>query len=191
MSFWFQAAMPGYTAWRGWFSISARANRSRSRIGTARTLEGRPVSLFASFPGIPTFNAAASLLGAPIMHDFAAVSLSDHLTSWQVIEKRLWAVAEADFVLAIYNPRSRARPDLLEKARLIILHHPRPPETPAAIVRRAMRDGQWKCVTTIGDLPVGEVDMQSVIIVGNSRTYIWQGWMVTPRGYLDKYEITE
>ena len=139
-------------------------------------------------PGIPAFNAAASLLGAPIMHDFAAVSLSDHLTSWQVIEKRLRAAAEADFVLAIYNPRSRSRPDLLEKARLIILKH-RPPETPAAIVRRAMRDGQWKCLSTIGDLPVGEVDMQSVVIIGNSRTYIWQGWMVTPRGYLDKYSI--
>jgi precorrin-3B C17-methyltransferase len=139
-------------------------------------------------PGIPAFNAAASILGAPIMHDFAAVSLSDHLTSWQVIEKRLWAAAEADFVLAIYNPRSRSRPDLLEKARLIILHH-RSPETPAAIVRRAMRDGQWKCLTTIADLPVDEVDMQSVVIVGNSRTYIWQGWMVTPRGYLDKYAM--
>jgi precorrin-3B C17-methyltransferase len=151
---------------------------------------GEPPGLFLRIiPGIPALNAAASLLGAPIMHDFAAVSLSDHLTSWQVIEKRLWAVSEADFVLAIYNPRSRSRPDLLEKARQLILRH-RPPETPAAIVRRAMRDGQWKCLTTIGKLPVDEVDMQSVVIVGNRRTYIWQGWMVTPRGYLDKYSLS-
>jgi precorrin-3B C17-methyltransferase len=151
---------------------------------------GLPGFFLRIIPGIPAFNAAASLLGAPIMHDFAAVSLSDHLTSWQVIEKRLQAVAEADFVLAIYNPRSRSRPDLLEKARLILLRY-RPPETPAAIVRRAMRDGQWKCMTTIGELPVDKVDMQSVVIVGNSRTYFWQGWMVTPRGYLDKYPVPE
>ena len=150
--------------------------------------EGRPGFLLRIIPGIPAFNAAASLLGAPLMHDFAAVSLSDHLTPWEVIEKRLSAAAEADFVLALYNPRSKSRPDLLEKARQIILRH-RSAETPAAIVRRAMREGQWKCLTTFGDLPVDEVDMQSVVIVGNSRTYIWKGWMVTPRGYLDKYSI--
>lgn len=141
-------------------------------------------------PGIAAFNAAASILGAPLMHDFAAVSLSDHLTPWAVIEKRLSAAAEADFVLAIYNPRSRSRPDSLETARRIVLRH-RPPQTPAAIVRRAMRQGQWKCLTTLGDLPVDEVDMQSVVIVGNSRTYVWNGWMVTPRGYLDKYSISD
>ncbi len=139
-------------------------------------------------PGIPAFNAAASLAGAPLMHDFAAVSLSDHLTPWEVIEKRLFASADADFVLAIYNPRSKSRPDLLERARQILLRV-RPPETPVAIVRRAMREGQWKCIATLGSLPVNEVDMQSVIIVGNSRTYVWNGWMVTPRGYLEKYTV--
>jgi precorrin-3B C17-methyltransferase len=139
-------------------------------------------------PGIPAFNAAASLAGAPLMHDFAAVSLSDHLTPWEIIEKRLAATADADFVLAIYNPRSNSRPDLLEKARQIILRH-RSAETPTAIVRKAMREGQWKCITTLGELPIDEVDMQSLVIVGNSRTYIWKGWMVTPRGYLDKYGV--
>jgi precorrin-3B C17-methyltransferase len=79
---------------------------------------------------------------------------------------------------------------LLEKARQIILGH-RSAETPAAIVRRAMREGQWKCLTTFGRLPLDEVDMQSVVIVGNSRTYIWNGWMITPRGYLDKYSVAE
>jgi precorrin-3B C17-methyltransferase len=154
-----------------------------------KDLNGPPGFFLRVIPGIPAFNAAASLLGAPIMHDFAAVSLSDHLTPWEVIEKRLSAAAQADFVLAIYNPRSKSRPDSLEKARQIILCH-RSPETPAAIVRRAMREGQWKCVTTVGSLPVEEVDMQSVVIVGNSQTYVWNGWMVTPRGYLDKYCLT-
>jgi len=149
---------------------------------------GAPGFLLRVIPGIAAFNAAASLLGAPLMHDFASVSLSDYLTPWDLIERRLSAAAEADFVLAIYNPRSRSRPDLLEKARQIVLRH-RPPETPAAVVRRAMRRGQWKHLTTIGFLPVEEVDMQSVVIVGNSRTYVWNGWMVTPRGYLDKYSV--
>ncbi len=165
-----------------------RNNRLNAMEWGGEDRAGTPGFFFRVIPGIPAFNAAASLLGAPLMHDFAAVSLSDHLTPWQVIEKRLWAAAEADFVLAIYNPRSRSRPDVLEKARQIILSH-RPIETPAGIVRRAMREGQWKCLTTLGELPVGEVDMQSVIIVGNSHTYIWNGWMVTPRGYLDKYSI--
>lgn len=141
-------------------------------------------------PGIPAFNAAASLAGAPLMHDFAVVSLSDHLTPWDVIEKRLAAASEADFVLAIYNPRSHSRPGLLEKARQILLRT-RSPETPVAIVRKAMREGQWKCITTLGQLPVEEVDMQSIVLVGNTRTYIWKGWIVTPRGYLDKYTLTE
>lgn len=137
-------------------------------------------------PGVPAFNAAASLLGAPLMHDFAAISLSDHLTPWDLIERRLAAAASADFVIAIYNPRSRARPDSLQKALDIILQH-RPADTAAAVVRSALREGQWACLVTLGTLPVHEVDMQSVILVGNSNSYAWNGWMITPRGYLQKY----
>jgi precorrin-3B methylase len=137
-------------------------------------------------PGVAAFNAAASLLGAPLMHDFAAISLSDHLTPWELIEKRLDAAAIGDFVLAIYNPRSKTRPDLLEHARAILLRH-RAPATPVGIVRRAMRQGQWLQLTTLGAIPFEEVDMQSLVLVGNSQTYVWDGWMVTPRGYLDKY----
>lgn len=144
--------------------------------------------LLKIIPGIPAFNAAASIAGAPLMHDFAAVSLSDHLTPWEIIEKRLLAAAEADFVLAIYNPRSKSRPDLLEKARQILLRA-RSGQTPVAVVRKAMREGQWKCITTLDLLPMKEVDMQSVVLVGNSQTYIWQGWMITPRGYLEKYAL--
>lgn len=139
-------------------------------------------------PGVAAFNAAASRVGAPLMHDFAAVSLSDHLTSWEVIEKRIEAVAAADFVIAIYNPRSKTRPNLLHQAQQMLLRH-RPASTPVAIVRRAMRDGEWRSVVTLGSIPFAEVDMQSIVIVGNSKTYTWRGWMVTPRGYLDKYGI--
>ncbi|NLI83226.1 MAG: precorrin-3B C(17)-methyltransferase [Deltaproteobacteria bacterium] len=137
-------------------------------------------------PGVPAFNAAASLVGAPLMHDFAAVSLSDHLTPWEWIEKRLMAAASADFVLALYNPRSKTRPDLLETATNILLKY-RGPQTPVAIVRRAMREGEQVLLTSLGSIPFEEVDMQTMVIVGNSRTYVWRGWMITPRGYLDKY----
>jgi len=139
-------------------------------------------------PGVAAFNAAASLLGAPLMHDFAAISLSDHLTPWEIIEKRLVAVSSADFVVALYNPRSKTRPDLLDEARGLLLRY-RSPDTPVGIVWRAMRDGQFQIITTLAEIPMEEVDMQSVLIVGNSQTYIWNGWMVTPRGYMEKYSV--
>ena len=159
------------------------------KLSSDASASNDPVDLIVEVvPGVPSFNAAASLLGAPLMHDFAAVSLSDHLTPRDLIEKRISAAAEADFVIAIYNPRSKSRPDLLEAVREILLRH-RSPETPVGIVRRAMRDGQWKLLTTLAEIPFHEVDMQSMVIVGNSRTYVWNGWMVTPRGYLDKYDV--
>jgi precorrin-3B methylase len=137
-------------------------------------------------PGVAAFNAAASILGAPLMHDFAAISLSDHLTPWELIEKRLEAVALGDFVVAIYNPRSKSRPDLLEQAQKVLLRH-RSPATPVGIVRHAMREGEWRKLAALGDIPFEEVDMQTLLIIGNSQTYLWDGWMVTPRGYLAKY----
>jgi precorrin-3B C17-methyltransferase len=165
--------------------------RQGLRIGGSPSASEDGADLFVQVvPGIPAFNSAASLVGAPLMHDFAAVSLSDHLTPWEVIEKRLAAAAEADFVLAIYNPRSKTRPHLLEQACKILLRH-RSPETPVAIVRRAMREEQWTHLTSLGSIPLEEVDMQSILLVGNSRTYAWDGWMVTPRGYLEKYAEIE
>lgn len=162
------------------------------RVGKHPVDEGsRAVDLFLHIvPGLAAFNAAASLVGAPLMHDFAAVSLSDHLTPWEMIEKRLSAAASGDFVLAIYNPRSRTRPDLLERAQQLLLRL-KAPDTPVAVVRKAMREGEWTHLTTLARIPFGQVDMQSILIVGNSRTYIWDGWMVTPRGYLDKYSGSE
>jgi len=167
------------------FDLCRRKGLRMAHPGSSSIDEGADL-IVEVVPGIPAFNAAASIVGAPLMHDFAAVSLSDHLTPWAVIEKRLSAAAEGDFVLAIYNPRSKTRPNLLEEARKVLLRH-RPAETPVAIVRRAMREGQWSHLTTLGAIPLEEVDMQSILLVGNSRTYVWEGRMVTPRGYLDKY----
>ncbi len=140
-------------------------------------------------PGIPALAAGAALLGAPLTHDFAAVSLSDLLTPWNTIARRLEAAAEADFVIVIYNPRSRRRQDNLDRACEIIRRH-RPAQTPVGIVTGAMRANQRVSITTLADLPEAEVDMQTTLFVGNSATMIYRGFMITPRGYSDKYAIS-
>jgi precorrin-3B C17-methyltransferase len=139
-------------------------------------------------PGVPALAAAAALLGAPLMHDFASVSLSDLMTPWEVIKKRVDAAAAADFVLVIYNPKSKKRDWQLAKVREILLHH-RQPETPVGIVSRAMRAGQEVTVTNLGEMLKHPVDMQTIIIIGNSQTYQAGGHMITPRGYLAKYTL--
>jgi len=137
-------------------------------------------------PGTPALTAGASLLGAPLTHDFASISLSDLLTPWDLIEKRIRLASEADFVIALYNPKSMKRDWQLSRAREIILEH-RQPTTPAGIVKRAMRDGQEVLISTLGALPDDRVDMQSIIIIGNSTTFTHDGFMITPRGYMEKY----
>ncbi|BBO72294.1 precorrin-3B C(17)-methyltransferase [Desulfosarcina alkanivorans] len=139
-------------------------------------------------PGIPALCSGASLLGAPLTHDFAAVSLSDLLTPWETIEKRLDAAARADFVIVLYNPKSRRRPEHLARARQIVLGH-REPGTPVGIVTGAMRDNQRVTLTTLGDLHRAEVDMQTTVFIGNSNTFNYDGFMVTPRGYAKKYDM--
>jgi precorrin-3B C17-methyltransferase len=135
-------------------------------------------------PGVTAAGAAAALLGAPLMHDFAVISLSDLLTPWETIEKRLHAAAEADFIVVLYNPRSHGRTDLLAKAREIILKHRRG-ETAVGMVRGAGRDGEKKWKTTLDELTccMNEADMATLVIIGNSRTYWNDGKMITPRGY--------
>lgn len=141
-------------------------------------------------PGISAVQAAAALLGAPLMHDFAVISLSDLLTPWDLIKIRLEAAARADFVIAIYNPRSKSRRTQIQEAQNIILAH-RPPETPAGIVRNAYRDGQTVVVTTLGQLLDHEIDMTSIVLVGNASSFIdAEGRIVTPRGYAAKYGQT-
>jgi precorrin-3B C17-methyltransferase len=139
-------------------------------------------------PGLAAINSCAARLGAPLMHDFAAISLSDLLTPWEVIEKRLIAAASADFVTAIYNPRSKRRTSQIISARQIFLAH-RSPDTPVGIVTAATRDNERIIITTLDKMLECDIGMQSTVIIGNSRTYTWNDLMVTPRGYSDKYEL--
>lgn len=134
-------------------------------------------------PGVSAVQAAASVLGAPLMHDFAVISLSDLLTPWDVIERRLVAAAAADFVVALYNPRSKGRVTQIEEARSILLAA-RASTTPVGIVRNACREGETRVVTTLAAMLDHEIDMFSLVIIGNSATFVdREGRMVTPRGY--------
>lgn len=133
-------------------------------------------------PGITAAGAAASVLGAPLMADFVVISLSDLLTPWERIEKRLKAAAEGDFVVALYNPRSTKRIAHLTRALEILGAH-LPSETPVGIVRNALREGEEKILCTLATAAAQEVDMMSIVIVGNSMTRVLNNRMVTPRGY--------
>lgn len=133
-------------------------------------------------PGVTAATAAAALLGAPLGHDFAVVSLSDLLTPWSVIEKRLRAVVEADFVLVLYNPASSRRQDKWRRA-LVVIREGRPPETPVGIVWDAGREGERKVVCNLATAAEFPVDMRALVIIGNSQTYVANGAMITPRGY--------
>jgi cobalt-precorrin 5A hydrolase/precorrin-3B C17-methyltransferase len=139
-------------------------------------------------PGISALNASASRLGAPLMHDFACISLSDRLTPWEVIEKRLEAAAAADFVIVLYNPRSKGRAGHISRAREIILKH-RGPATVVGIVKGAMREHESVIVTDLESMRDSDIDMQTTVIIGNSKTFVWNHLMVTPRGYENKFAI--
>lgn len=134
------------------------------------------------FPGITALQSAASLVGAPLMHDFCAISLSDLLTPWTAIEQRLKAAAMADFVTAIYNPRSKTRTDQIAIARDIFLTY-RDPNTPVAIVKDAYRSTQEINVTTLDKMLEGRIDMLTTVLIGNSNTREHAKWLITPRGY--------
>ncbi|MCR5814585.1 MAG: precorrin-3B C(17)-methyltransferase [Desulfovibrio sp.] len=133
-------------------------------------------------PGVPALCACAALLGAPLTHDFACISLSDLLTPWSLIEKRLHAAGMADFVLVIYNPRSRGRSQHLARA-MDILKKYRSAECPVGLVRNAYRLGQSTTIFALSDFDVEQVDMLSLVIVGNSESYRAGRYMLTPRGY--------
>jgi adenosylcobyric acid synthase len=134
-------------------------------------------------PGVSAVQAAASRLGAPLMHDFAVISLSDLLTPWPLIRTRLKAAAEADFVVALYNPKSRGRTTQLGEA-CAIFRACRPATTPVGIVRNACRGEETLVITDLASLAAAEVDMLSLVIIGNASTFIDRcGKMVTPRGY--------
>ncbi len=136
--------------------------------------------------GVPALSAAAALLGAPLMHDFACISLSDLLTPWEIIEKRLACAAEGDFVIVLYNPKSKKRHWQLPRA-LEIVGACRTPQTPVGIVRQAHRPEQAVLVTSLAECSPEDVDMLSILIIGNSSTRRMGRHMVTPRGYMTKY----
>lgn len=187
-----------------------RGEVERCRMAVQQALEGNMVSLVCSgdagvygmaspaleaaqaypdleievVPGVTAACSGAALLGAPLSHDFAVISLSDLLTPWALIEKRLACAAEADFVLCLYNPSSKKRADYLQKACDIVLRF-RPAQTPAGVVREVGRAEESHAVMTLGDLRTYHADMFTTVFIGNSQTKLMNGCMATPRGYRD------
>ncbi len=141
-------------------------------------------------PGVPAMVAAAALLGAPVMSDFAAISLSDYLVTWAEISQRLKLAAQGNFVIALYNPSSKSRKRQLAEAREIILQY-RSPSTPVGIATNAYRQKQRVVITDLEHMLDYEVGMNTTIIIGNSTTFTFNGRMVTPRGYQNKYSLGE
>ena len=139
-------------------------------------------------PGITAACGGAAVLGAPLTHDFAVVSLSDLLTPWEKITARLTAAAQADFVLCLYNPASHSRPDYLQRACDILLSAGKDPATVCGTVRNIGRAGEEAALLTLGELRDTQVDMFTTVFVGNSQTKVIGGKMVTPRGYLQRGE---
>jgi precorrin-3B C17-methyltransferase len=137
-------------------------------------------------PGSTALSACASLVGAPLTHDFCSISLSDLLTPWPTIAGRIEAAAKSDFVVALYNPKSGRRTQQIVQAQRILLNH-RDPKTPVAIVKSAYRDAQKIQMVTLDSMSDCKIGMLTTVLIGNSTTYMDQGLMITPRGYANKY----
>ena len=133
-------------------------------------------------PGVTAASAAASVLGAPLMHDFAVISLSDLMTPLSLIMKRVDCAGQGDLIVCLYNPKSRKRTGYVEQAADILMKYRRQ-ETPVGIVRNAGRKDEERCITTLAELKDAKIDMFSVVIIGNSQTYVRNERMITPRGY--------
>ena len=139
-------------------------------------------------PGASALNTCAALVGAPLTHDFCAISLSDLLTPWPTIARRLDAVAYADFVVALYNPKSGRRTGQIVEAQRLFLRH-RDPQTPVAIVKSAYRPKQRIEFTTLEKMGEADIGMLTTVLIGNSNTFVKHGLMITPRGYANKYDV--
>lgn len=133
-------------------------------------------------PGLTAAGAAGALLGAPLMNDFAVISLSDLLTPWEVIQKRVEAAGAGDFVIALYNAKSHGRAKHIEVVQEILLKQ-RDPQTPVGIVRQASRTEESVLISDLANFSDQPMDMFSLVMIGNSRTYVKDGKMITPRGY--------
>jgi precorrin-3B C17-methyltransferase len=141
-------------------------------------------------PGASAINACAALVGAPLTHDFCSISLSDLLTPWPVIARRLNAVAAADFVVALYNPKSGRRTRQIVQAQALFLRHRRP-DTPVALVKSAYRRRERIEFTTLDKMSECDIGMLTTVLIGNSHTFVQHGLMVTPRGYANKYDLDD
>ena len=133
-------------------------------------------------PGITSANASASLGGAPIVHDSVNISLSNLLTDWELIKKRIDLASQGDFVITLYNPKSSGRPELINEARDIMLKHKRK-DTPVLIARNVGREGENYDITTLSEMLDYEINMFSTVIIGNSNTKVINNKIITPRGY--------
>ncbi|MHB8453671.1 MAG: precorrin-3B C(17)-methyltransferase [Acidiferrobacterales bacterium] len=138
-------------------------------------------------PGTTALSACAALVGAPLTHDFCSISLSDLLTPWPVIARRIEAAAHADFVVALYNPKSGRRTGQIVEAQRILLRH-RSPDTPVAVVKSAYRNKQSIQMTRLAQMADCEIGMLTTVLIGNSSTFMQDGLMITPRGYANKYD---
>lgn len=149
--------------------------------------DGLPVEVI---PGISALNSCASIIGSPLMADFAVLSMSDLLVPWEIITKRVDAAARGDFVMVIYNPSSKKRIRQLQDARRIILRHRRP-STPVAIIKGAFRESESVILTDLENMEShsDRLGMISTVIIGNSSTYTYRDLMINPRGYESKYNL--
>ena len=134
-------------------------------------------------PGLTAARSGGAVLGAPLAHDFCVISLSDRLTPWEMIEKRLACAAMGDFCVAIYNPSSKGRPDYLQRAVRILLQNGKSEETVCGIVRNIGRERQQSEIITLRELENKQVDMFTTVYIGNKTTKNIESKMVTPRGY--------
>ena len=141
-------------------------------------------------PGASALNSCAALVGAPLTHDFCAISLSDLLTPWPTIARRLDAVAYSDFVVALYNPKSGRRTQQIVQAQQLFLRHRRP-DTPVAVVKSAYRRRERIEFTTLAHMSECDIGMLTTVLIGNSHTFLQHGLMVTPRGYANKYDLDD
>ena len=157
----------------------------RCRMAVDLAAEGKTVAM-VTVPGVTAASAAASVLGAPLMHDFTIISLSDLMTPYSLIMKRVDCAGQGDFIVCLYNPKSKKRADYVEKAAEILMKY-RDGKTPVGIVRHAGREEESSYITTLDAVKDAPIDMFSIVIVGNSNTYVRDGKMITPRGYEDKY----
>lgn len=158
-------------------------------VGLPGRFAGEEGEVFlAVIPGVTAANAVASLLGSPLAHDTCLISLSDLLTPWPLIERRLHAAGQGDFVMVLYNPQSKRRDWQLRKSAEILLEY-RPKETPAALVKSAYRKRQEVALTTLEGLREAEAGMLTTVVIGNRQSRFYEGTFLTPRGYALKYDL--